>query len=214
MEFLFVVRDEVDAIGTRPELRKSCIIQENIRGIGEERAVPQAVDAAVEDKDLLAGVVAHRRSVGIFAVVDDVLAGLQMLLDGDGELLRAEDWIENAEGDMRALDEDDHHGGECPVGGLRLAAAAEEPIEERAEEESQRGADKRPAEEAHGVAREIEHVAERKRVEIGILVEKIKEFRARSRHMSLQSERACDAGNQQAEDEKDGSGTAPSAGDW
>src|SRR6266852_7957505 len=131
------------------------VVEEDGRGVGEEGAVPEAVDAAVEDVDLLAGVEADGGGVGVFAVYEDFIAGLEPGVEGDGELLGAENGIENAEGDVGALDEDDHHGDERPVGGLHFAAAAEKPIEQSAEEEGQRGADERAAEKAHGFAAEV-----------------------------------------------------------
>jgi len=80
-----------------------------------------------------------------------------------------------------ALDEDNHHGGEGPVRGVNFAAAAEIPVEQSADQKGQRSADERPAKEAHGVAGEIEHVAEGESVEIGIFVEQVEEFQAGSR---------------------------------
>ena len=167
----FVAGDQVDAPGAGPDLRELRVVEKDGRRVGKERAVPEAIDAAVEDVDLLAGVEADGGGVGVFTVHEDFVAGLEKRLEGGGELLGAKDWVENTERDVGALDEHDHHRGERPVRKLNLAAAAEKPVEQRAEEKGQRGTDERATEEAHRVASEIEHMAERQGVKIGIFVE-------------------------------------------
>lgn len=113
---------------------------------------------------------------------------------------------------MGTLDEDEHHGGERPVGGLHSAAAAEEPIEKRAGEEGKRGADERAAEKSHGFAAEIEHVAEGEGVEIRIFLKQVEEFEIRGGGVRGDSERAGDCGDEEARDEKNCGGAAAGAG--
>ncbi len=189
------------------------VVEEDGWGVGEEGAVPEAVDAAVEDVDLLAGVKADGGGVGVFAVHEDFVAGLEARLEGNGELLGAEDRIEDAQRDVGALDEDEDHGDEGPVCGLDLAAAAEEPVEQRAEEKSEGGADERAAEKAHGVAAEIEYVAEGEGVEIGIFVEQVEEFEIRGRRVRGEGQRAGDGGDEDSDDEENCGGAAARASD-
>ena len=189
------------------------IVEENGRGVGKEGAVPEAVDAAVEDVDLLAGVEADRGGVGVFAVHEDFVAEMETRLEGGCELLGAEDWVEDAERDVSAFDEDNHHGDERPVCGLNFAAAAEKPVEHSAEEEGQCGADQGAAEETHGVTAEIKHVPEGQGVQIGIFVEQVKKFHARSRCVRDNGERAGDGSDEESEYEKDCCGASACSGD-
>lgn len=73
------------------------VVGEDGRRVGEEGAVPKTVDAAVENVDLLPGVEADRGGVGVFAVHEDLVAGLEARLQGDGKLLGAEDRIKDTE---------------------------------------------------------------------------------------------------------------------
>ncbi len=51
-----VVGEEEDTAGAGPELAEGLFCVEDAWGVGPEAAVPEAVDAAVDEMDLLAGV--------------------------------------------------------------------------------------------------------------------------------------------------------------
>jgi len=208
----FVARDEIDAVRSGPEFAEAGVVQENVGRIGEKRAIPEAIDAPIEDEQLLAGIEADGGGIGEFAVAHDTFAGLEALLDGDRELFGTEDGIKNAEGEVGALDEDDHHGDQGIICGDRPAPAAEEPIQKSAEEESDGGTDERATEESHGVAGEVQEVAERKRVHVGVLVEGIKNIGAGGRRVGGNGKEAGCGGDQETESEKNGGGAAARAG--
>ena len=85
-----VVGEEEDAAGAGPELAEGVFGLEDVWGVGPEAAVPEAVDAAVDEMDLLAGVEDQRGAGGEFAVDDDEVVGVGLLLglvDGEREIL-------------------------------------------------------------------------------------------------------------------------------
>ena len=102
-------------------------------------------------------------------------------------------------------------------GGLVLAikgaAAAEEPVEAAAEKESDGGADQRPAEKAHGCAGEVEEVAEREDVGVGIFREEIGELHVGIGSVRNDRERERYDGDEHANDEIDRRRDAAGAGD-
>ena len=70
-----VIGEEEDTAGTGPELTEGVFCLKDMGGVGPEAAVPEAVDAAVDQVDLLAGVEDQRGAGGEFSVDDDEVAG-------------------------------------------------------------------------------------------------------------------------------------------
>ena len=144
-------------------------------GVGPEAAEPGAVDAAVDEVDGGLTVEEQGGAGGEFAVDGDEVAGVALGFDGLGELFRAEDGVEADETLVGGQEDDGHGGGEEKVGGVGLAAAAKE-VGSGAEEEHREGDGREwTAEEAHGAAGEVEDVAEREGIEVGIGAEEVAE---------------------------------------
>ena len=80
-----VVGEEEDAARAGPELAEAVFGFEDVRGVGPEAAVPEAVDVAIDEVDLVGGVEDERGARGEFAVEDDEIVGLDTcLVDGEG----------------------------------------------------------------------------------------------------------------------------------
>jgi hypothetical protein len=77
--------DQKHAAGSCPNLCKLRVVQKNLRCIGKERAVPQAVDAAIQNKHLLARVKIDRRCVGVFPVGNNQVAPLDVVKNRRGQ---------------------------------------------------------------------------------------------------------------------------------
>ena len=80
-----VVGEEEDAAGACPELVEGGFGLEDVGGVGPEAAVPEAVDASVEEMDLLAGVEDQRGAGGELAIEEDEVVGLADVFDGQGQ---------------------------------------------------------------------------------------------------------------------------------
>ena len=177
-----VVGEEEDAAGAGPELVERGFGFEDGGGVGPEGAVPEAVDAAVDEMDLLAGVEDEGGAGGEFAVEDDeVVGGRSRLLgacDGEGEVFGAEDGVEAGEAGMGCEQGDGHGCGEGKVGGVGASGAADEVAAETKEDHAYGNCGERAAEETHGGSGEVEEVAEGDVIEVGVLGEQAGEVGA------------------------------------
>ena len=80
-----VVGEEEDAAGAGPQLAEAVFGLEDVGSVGPEAAEPEAVDVAVDEVDLVAGVEDERGARGEFAVEDDEIVGLNAsLVDCEG----------------------------------------------------------------------------------------------------------------------------------
>jgi hypothetical protein len=79
--------DQKHATVSCPNLCKLRVIQKNLRSVGKKRAIPQAVNAAVEDEHLFARVKIDRGSVGVFPVRDDQIARPDVVQNRRGQRL-------------------------------------------------------------------------------------------------------------------------------
>ena len=77
-----VVGEEEDAAGAGPELVEGGVAFEDGGRVGPEAAVPEAVDAAVDEMDLLAGVEDQSGACGEFAVDEDKVVRARVRLLG------------------------------------------------------------------------------------------------------------------------------------
>ncbi len=119
--------------------------------------------------DLLLGVEDERGAGGEFAVEDDLVGGLYAgAVDGEGDVLGAEDGVEAGEALVRGEEGDGHGGGQGEVGGVGSSGAAQEVADGADDEHAEGYCGERAAEEPHGVSGEVEEVAEGEVVELGI----------------------------------------------
>jgi len=121
-----VIGEQEDTLAAGPELAERGFVFKDVGRIRPEAAVPQSIDVAVDEVDLLTGVEEQRGAGGEFAVEDDEVAGLLGGGDGEREVFRAEDGIEADEAFVRGEQGDDHAGGESEIGGIGASGAAEE----------------------------------------------------------------------------------------
>ena len=76
---LFVEGEQEDALGAGPGLAESFVGSEYGRGIGPEGAIPEAVDAPVDEVDLPASIEDQGGAGGEFALLDEQAIGATFL---------------------------------------------------------------------------------------------------------------------------------------
>ena len=163
---------EEDALGAAPSGGDLLAAVEDFGGVGEEGAVPEVGGASFDEVKVVALEVEAEGGAGfVLAVEDDAVFGFELRGDGAGESLRGKGGREEDEASPGGEQEEEGSGGEREGGGLRVIAAAEEEVGERAASEGYGGEQQGEAEEAEGAGVEVEEVAEGEGVVAGVLDE-------------------------------------------
>src|SRR5579862_111418 len=141
-----------------PQRRQRLCRFKNVWRVGKFRAIPEIAAWFMENVHLHPGIEVHRRSLVIFPIDDDDIAGVIVAPHCNGKLVGRQDRRERAERGVNARQQAHHHDGKNSVAERRTSAPPQHPIQSGSQQQPERHSNERTAEGAQRAGRQVKHM--------------------------------------------------------